>query len=88
MTDLLRFENETAARDPDFGLGRDGYDAWRGFIVAHALVTRRLDDELKRQILADGGHVDRNPLEVPPATIKDVAVLETIKEGKTVYRKE
>ena len=47
MTDLLRFENETAARDPDFGLGRDGYDAWRGFIVAHALVTRRLDDELR-----------------------------------------
>jgi hypothetical protein len=27
-------------------------------------------------------------LEVPPATIKDIAVVETIKEGKTVYRRD
>lgn len=47
MTDLLRFATTAAGRDPDFGLGRAGFDAWRGFIVAHALVTRRLDDELR-----------------------------------------
>ncbi|MFM7143453.1 MAG: amidohydrolase family protein, partial [Alphaproteobacteria bacterium] len=38
--------------------------------------------------LADLVILDRNPLEVPPATIKDIAVVETIKEGKTVFRSD
>ena len=50
MTDLLRFPAPSGAaegRAPDFGLGRSGFEAWRAFIVAHALVTRRLDEELR-----------------------------------------
>jgi len=38
--------------------------------------------------LADLVVLDRNPLEVPPATIKDIAVVETIKEGKSVYHRD
>jgi predicted amidohydrolase YtcJ len=35
--------------------------------------------------LADMVILDRNPLTVDPSTIKDIKVVETIKEGKTVY---
>lgn len=35
--------------------------------------------------LADMVILDRNPLTVDPITIKDIKVVETIKEGKTVY---
>ena len=37
--------------------------------------------------LADLVILDKNPLEVDPATIKDIQVLETIKEDKTIYKK-
>ncbi len=36
--------------------------------------------------LADFVVLDRNPLKVPPMAIKDIKVLETIKEGKTIYK--
>ena len=36
--------------------------------------------------LADLVILDNNPLKVEPATIKDIQVVETIKEGETVYR--
>jgi hypothetical protein len=29
--------------------------------------------------------LDKNPLEVEPMTLKDIKVVETIKEGKSVY---
>jgi predicted amidohydrolase YtcJ len=31
--------------------------------------------------------LEKNPLEVPPDTIHDIVVLETIKEGKTIWRR-
>jgi predicted amidohydrolase YtcJ len=37
--------------------------------------------------LADLVILDRNPLTVDPATIKDIKVVETIKEGKTIYQR-
>lgn len=30
--------------------------------------------------------LDQNPLAVPPMTIKDIKVVESIKEGRTLYR--
>jgi predicted amidohydrolase YtcJ len=36
--------------------------------------------------LADLVILDRNPLTVDPAAIKDIQVMETIKEGRTIYR--
>jgi predicted amidohydrolase YtcJ len=37
--------------------------------------------------LADLVILERNPLKVDPATIKDIAVLETIKEGRSIFRR-
>jgi hypothetical protein len=32
--------------------------------------------------------LDKNPLKVDPMTLKDIKVMATIKEGKSVYKKE
>jgi predicted amidohydrolase YtcJ len=32
--------------------------------------------------------LDKNPLKVAPIEIKDVKVVETIKEGKSIYKKQ
>jgi predicted amidohydrolase YtcJ len=37
--------------------------------------------------IADLVILDANPLTVDPMSIKDIRVLETIKEGKTIYRR-
>ena len=38
--------------------------------------------------LADLVILDRNPLKVDRMAIKDITVVETVKEGKTIYRKQ
>lgn len=38
--------------------------------------------------LADLVILQRNPLKVDPATIKHIAVVETIKEGRTIFRRD
>lgn len=43
---------------------------------------------LKVGKLADLVILDRNPLTVDPLTIRDIKVVETIKEGKTAYMAE
>jgi predicted amidohydrolase YtcJ len=37
--------------------------------------------------LADLVILSANPLKVDPLKIKDITVIETIKEGKTIYKK-
>jgi len=32
--------------------------------------------------------LDRNPLTVEPSTIKDITILETIKHGTSMYRRQ
>jgi predicted amidohydrolase YtcJ len=42
---------------------------------------------LKAGKLADMVVLDKNPLKVDPMTLKDIQVMETIKEGKSIYKK-
>jgi predicted amidohydrolase YtcJ len=64
------------------------YDGLRAVtaMAAYQLKEEKTKGTLEAGKLADLVILDRNPLEVDPLTIKDIAVLETIKEGKTVYR--
>ena len=49
------------------------------------------DENLKGTLtvgkLADFVILDKNPLKVPPIEIKNIKVVETIKEGKTIFKK-
>lgn len=40
---------------------------------------------IKKDKLADFVILDKNPLKINPEALKDIVVLETIKEGKSVY---
>ena len=43
---------------------------------------------IKEGYVADLIILDKNPLEVPVEEVKNVKVLETIKEGKTIYKRK
>lgn len=55
---------------------------------AYSYFEENSKGKLKEGFVADMVILDRNPLTVDPLEIKDIKVLETIKDGKTVYRKE
>ena len=63
------------------------YDALRAVTAtaAYQLKEENAKGTLEPGKLADLVILDRNPLEVEPATIKDIVVVETIKEGRTVF---
>jgi predicted amidohydrolase YtcJ len=64
------------------------YDALRAVTVmaAYQLKEEKTKGTLEPGKLADLVILDCNPLEGDPLMIKDITVVETIKEGKTVYR--
>jgi predicted amidohydrolase YtcJ len=56
-------------------------------MAAYEIKEEKSKGTLEPGKLADLVILDKNPLEVPPDTIDDIAVLETIKEGKTIWRR-
>ena len=64
------------------------YDGLRAVtaMAAYQLKEEKTKGTLEAGKLADLVILETNPLKVDPVTIKDIAVVETIKEGKTVYR--
>jgi predicted amidohydrolase YtcJ len=66
------------------------YDALRAVTVtaAYQLKEEKTKGTLEPGKLADLVILDKNPLKVEPTTIKDIAVVETIKEGRPVYQRE
>ena len=56
--------------------------------VAHQYGEQASKGSLEVGKLADLVILDQNPLKVEPMTIKDIKVVETIKEGKTIYRRD
>lgn len=54
--------------------------------AAHQYFEESSKGSLEPGKLADLVILDRNPLKVDPMTIKDIKVVETLKEGKSIYR--
>jgi predicted amidohydrolase YtcJ len=53
--------------------------------AAYPGFTVNLKGTLDRGKLADLVILDRNPLKVEPMAIRDISVMETIKEGNSIY---
>src|SRR5699024_4954058 len=66
------------------------YEALKAVTInaAYAYFEEDIKGTLEEGKLADLVILDKNPLKVDPYAIKDIQVLETIKEGVTVYEKE
>jgi len=56
-------------------------------MAAYEIKEEKSKGTLEPGKLADLVILDKNPLDVPADTIGDIAVLETIKEGKTIWRR-
>lgn len=57
------------------------WGAWQHF-------EEQTKGSLKAGKLADMVILDQNPLKIDPMKLKDIHVMETIKEGKTIYKKQ
>jgi len=55
-------------------------------MAAYQLKEEKTKGTLEAGKLADLVILEKNPLEVDPLTIRTIAVIETIKEGTTVYK--
>lgn len=55
--------------------------------AAYQYFEEDIKGTIKEGKLADLAILDKNPLKVDPMDIKDIKVLETIKEGETIYKK-
>lgn len=54
--------------------------------MAYLYFEEKTKDSIEPGKLADLVILDRNPLQNDPIAIKDIKVVETIKEGKTVWK--
>jgi predicted amidohydrolase YtcJ len=65
------------------------YEALQGITIwsAYQHFEEKTKGSLEKGKLADLVILDKNPLKVAPDDIKDITVMETIKEGKTVFKK-
>jgi hypothetical protein len=54
--------------------------------AAHQYFEEQSKGSLEPGKLADLVILDKNPLKVDPMTIKDIKVIETFKEGKSIYK--
>lgn len=81
--------NRTAASGTVVGADEriPAYDALRAVtsLAAYQLKEEQTKGTLEAGKLADLVILEKNPLKVDSASIKDIPVLQTIKEGKTVY---
>ncbi len=66
------------------------YDALKGVTInaAYAYFEEDSKGSIRPGKRADLIRIDRNPLEIDPMELRDIIVLETIKDGVTIYRKE
>ncbi len=96
MPDAMRVISSTVNRVTRSGqvLGPEHRTTPLTAIKAHTLWSayQHFEEKAKGSIevgkLADFVLLDRNPLEGDPLTIAEIKIMETVKEGKTVYRRE